>query len=97
MAQANVVKLDGFNETLKWTFGLINHQGKYLTAEKFQCRISCGATSLRLKQVWTLEPRENGKVVFKSYLNKYIGADKNGKVFGDTDFDDLTPDNEFEI
>ncbi|WP_411023433.1 hypothetical protein, partial [Salmonella sp. s51228] len=33
----------------------------------------------------------------KSYLNKYVGADKNGKVFGDTDFDDLTPDNEFDI
>eukprot|EP00800_Vazella_pourtalesii_P016020 TRINITY_DN4487_c0_g1_i1.p1 TRINITY_DN4487_c0_g1~~TRINITY_DN4487_c0_g1_i1.p1 ORF type:complete len:526 (-),score=117.10 TRINITY_DN4487_c0_g1_i1:393-1907(-) len=95
MASEKAGLLEGFNETLKWTFGLVNHQGKYLTCEQFQARVSVGGSSLRKKQVWTLEPQDNGKVAFKNYLNKYLGADKDGKVSGDSD--EVDTNNTFDI
>ena len=95
MASEKAGLLEGFNETLKWTFGLMNHQGKYLTCEQFQARVSVGGSSLRKKQVWTLEPQDNGKVAFKNYLNKYLGGDKDGKVSGDSD--DIDTNNTFDI
>ena len=95
MASEKAGLLEGFNETLKWTFGMVNHQGKYLTCEQFQARVSVGGSSLRKKQVWTLEPQDNGKVAFKNYQGKYLGADKDGKVFGNAE--EVEGNNTFEI
>ena len=95
MASEKAGYLDGFNETLKWTIGLINHQGKYLTCEQFQARVSVGGSSLRKKQVWTLEPQDNGKVAFKNYLGKFLGSDKDGKVSGNAE--EVEANSTFEI
>ena len=41
-------------------FGLLNGQGKYLTAEKFGNQISVTGASLRQKQMWTFVQDEEG-------------------------------------
>jgi len=65
MAQA------GFNETLKWTMGLINSAGKYLTAETFQFKLTANGTSMRKKQIFTLE-RAGDNIALKSCLGRYL-------------------------
>ena len=66
MAQA------GFNETLKWTMGLINSAGKYLTAETFQFKLTANGTSMRKKQIFTLERVDASVVALKSSLGRYL-------------------------
>ena len=62
-------------------FGLVNPEGKYLTAESFGFKINANGTALRKKQMWFFE-QEAGKDggYFKSAQGRYLVADKNGNI-----------------
>ena len=70
----------GFNQTLKWSLGLLNSANKYLTAETFQHKVTANGPALKKKQIWTLERVGEKKVALKSHLNRYLSIDKDGKV-----------------
>ena len=85
----------GFNETLKWTFGLINSANKYLTAETFQFKVTCNGNTLKKKQIWTLEREGENEVAIKSHLGRYLTADRNGKL--DASGEEIGDDQRFEF
>lgn len=63
-------------------FGLMNQQGKYLTAEKFGNQINVTGTSLRAKQLWTFEPEgpESSRGYLRSPQKNYLETTKTGTV-----------------
>lgn len=63
---------------LTLTVGLMNHAGKYLTAETFGFAINCNGNNLKKKQIFTIEAEDAG-VFIKSHLGRYIGIDENGR------------------
>jgi len=73
-------------ETLSWSLGFRNAAGRYLTAETFGNRINASGTSLKKKQIFTLEQDAgSSKVSFRSSLNKYLSAEAGGAVKGESD------------
>jgi len=61
-----------------WKIGLVNQHGKYLTAETFGFTINAAGTSLRRKQLWTVEHDEidDDTVYFRSHLGRYLAGDR---------------------
>jgi len=79
-----------------WTLGLINSEFKYLSAESFGFHVSCCGKTMTKKQMWLLEPNDDGASVFlKSHLDKYLAVDQFGYVTCENDAKDDTA--KFEI
>uniref|UniRef100_UPI00398F0396 fascin-like n=1 Tax=Pristiophorus japonicus TaxID=55135 RepID=UPI00398F0396 len=64
------------------SFGLINSAQKYLTGEVFNYKVNATGSSLKRSQIWIIEfTREDSPMIhIKSSFNRYIAADKNGKI-----------------
>ncbi|KAM9457253.1 fascin-2a [Clarias gariepinus] len=81
---------NGMNKSLRVQFGLINYDNRYLTAETFGFTVNASGTTMKKKQLWSLEQSEqDGQVVFlRSHLGRYLSTDKDGKVYCETEVPD---------
>lgn len=71
---------------LLWEVGLVNSQYKYLTAESFGFKVNSNGTTLKKKQLWTLEMHgEDEAVSLLSHLGKYLAVDQFGNVTCDSE------------
>ncbi|XP_051925691.1 fascin-2b isoform X2 [Hippocampus zosterae] len=72
------------NQPLTLQFGLINHEGRYLTAERFGYKVNASAPSMKKKQIWTLE-QDSQAAYLRSHLRRYLASDKDGRVTCEAD------------
>ena len=70
------------SETLAYKVGLVNHRGKYLTAESFGFKVNASGSSMRKKQLWLIEQdaAESDVVYIRSHLQRYVTTDKKGNI-----------------
>lgn len=64
----------------KWNLGLMNSEGKYLTAENFGYKINATANTMRKKQKWLIEQDTDEIAYLISPLGCYLSTDKYGKL-----------------
>lgn len=68
-------------ETLKWTIGLINSAvNKYMTAEQFQGKVTCNGSTLKKKQIWTVEGLGGEEIALRATTGKFLTSDKDGRL-----------------
>ena len=72
--------LNNNSKTSKWNIGLMNSEGKYLTAENFGYKINATGNTLRKKQKWYIENDGDEFVYLISPLGNYLATDKYGKM-----------------
>ncbi|XP_070581161.1 fascin-like [Ptychodera flava] len=61
--------------------GLIGHNKKYLTQEKFGMKVNAMGRSMQVKQRWTVEqPGGDDYVLLRSHLDRYLSADAKGNI-----------------
>jgi len=68
--------------TLDWSFGLINHEDKYLTVDAHMGGIGATANLMKKKQIFFLEQSAEASaqhVYIKGPLGKYLTVDSDGK------------------
>ena len=70
----------GIDDTLTWTFGLLNCDSKYLTAETFQNKVTANGNTLKKQQIWTMQCVGDKGVALKSHLNRYLSNDRDGNI-----------------
>jgi hypothetical protein len=69
---------------LQWKVGLLNNQGKYLTAESFGFKINASSATMRKKQLWTIDHQDDiQEILIQSHLGRFLVADKKGNLSGD--------------
>jgi hypothetical protein len=68
------------HSNIKWNIGLMNNEGKYLTAENFGFKINATGNTLRKKQKWQIEQDIDEHVYLISPLGFYLSTDKYGKL-----------------
>jgi hypothetical protein len=74
------VNISNVGVTAKLNLGLMNSDGKYLTAESFGFKINATGNTLRKKQKWLIEQDNDEFVYLISPLSCYLSTDKYGKV-----------------
>ncbi len=69
------------SKSSRWNIGLMNIEGKYLTAENFGYKINATGNTLRKKQKWFIEHDGTDEFVYLiSPLGNYLATDKYGKI-----------------
>ena len=68
------------NSKGKWSIGLVNSQNFYLSAEKFQFKVNASGKTMKMKQIWVLEKLDDEKFALKSWLGRYLGCNKDGRI-----------------
>ena len=74
------VNISNVGVNAKLNLGLMNSDGKYLTAENFGFKINANGNTLRKKQKWLIEQDNDEFVYLISPLNCYLSTDKYGKL-----------------
>ena len=60
-----------YNAPIPWRLGLISCAERYLTAEAFGFKINASGSTLKQKQIWTIETeKEEESFYFKSHLGR---------------------------
>jgi len=73
-------------EALKWSLGLINCKGKYLTAENYNNGIVASANNMKKNQIFFLEANASGTTVaIRTCLNRYLSVSRDGDFPADHD------------
>ena len=74
------VNIGNVGVNAKLNLGLMNVEGKYLTAENFGFKINATGNTLRKKQKWLIEQDNDEFVYLISPLMCYLSTDKYGKL-----------------
>lgn len=76
-------------QVLDWSFGLKGVNGKYLTAETFQSKLSNSASVMKKKEIWFLQQESSVEYCYiQSHLKTYLQIDSAGQLKCSAEKDD---------